>query len=301
MNSAVIVLNKPHGPTSAACLNKIKKKFKIKKLGHAGTLDPMATGVLVVLAGQATKLADYIMDGRKTYYGELRLGLETDTYDIQGIVQQEYDYSHVQPDLIKKTVLEWESLLSQQVPPVSAAKHKGRPLHALQRAGQKVPVKFKDIKVFRAEIIKIDIPSIFFRVTCSAGTYIRSLAHSLGKRLECGAVLTKLIREKSHPFSLGQAVELDRLMEADSWQDYALSISQALAHWPRLKLDSNNARQVRHGHPIEASSFPEVKAQENEMALMVDSSGEPLALTALEHSRDGRWMWTVKRGLWTSH
>ncbi|MFP4110428.1 MAG: tRNA pseudouridine(55) synthase TruB [Desulfonatronovibrio sp.] len=300
MKDGIIILNKPKGPTSADCLNRIKRNFRIKKIGHAGTLDPMATGVLVVMTGQATKLADYIMEGQKTYKGTLRLGLETDTYDVQGKVSAEHDCSGITENEAARAIKDWEKITSQEVPPVSAAKHKGKPLYALQRAGQKVPIKTKNIEIFRADIINIDIPLISFRITCSAGAYVRSLAHSLGRRLGCGAVLTELIREQSHPFSLDRAVEMDLLMQADNWQDYALSITEALSHWPKLILDHNQQAFVRNGRPIDFDLLPETDPEENKMALMVSPQGNPEALAGLETGKDGRLMWTIKRGLWSN-
>ena len=300
MNEGLIILNKPKGPTSAECLNRIKKKFGIKKIGHAGTLDPMASGVLVVMIGQATKLADYIMEGRKTYKGTLRLGLETDTYDIEGNIIREYDYTGISSDKVARCVNDWETLKCQEVPPVSAAKHKGRPLYSLQRAGQTVPIKIKNIDIFRADVIKIDIPLSSFRITCSAGVYVRSLAHSLGKRLGCGAVLTELIREQSHPFGLDKAVGLDLLLQTSHWQDFSLPISEALTHWPRLVLDERLQAFVRNGRPIDYALLPQDNPEENSMALMVSRSGSPEAIASLEAQKDGRLLWTIKRGLWTS-
>ncbi len=300
MKDGIIILNKPKGPTSADCLNRIKRKFRIKKIGHAGTLDPMATGVLVVMVGQATKLADFIMEGRKTYKGSLRLGMETDTYDIEGIVKQEYDYTGISPEEVAGTIKDWETISSQEVPPVSAAKYKGKPLYSLQRAGQAVPIKIKNIEIFRADVIKIDIPLSSFRITCSAGAYVRSLAHSLGKRLGCGAVLTELTREQSHPFGLDRAVEMDLLLQADNWQDFSLPITEALRHWPKLVLDDRLRNFVRNGRPVDAALLSEVIPEENTMALMVSSDGNPEALARLETGEDGRLMWTIKRGLWSN-
>ena len=300
MKDGIIILNKPKGPTSADCLNRIKKRFRLKKTGHAGTLDPMATGVLVVMVGQATKLADFIMEGRKTYRGVLRLGLETDSYDIEGNVLNEHDYTGITSEAVREAVKDWEKLSVQEVPPVSAAKHKGKPLYALQRAGQTVPVKFKNIEIFRADVINIDIPLLSFRVTCSAGTYVRSLAHSLGKRLDCGAALTELIREQSHPFSLDRAVELDLLLEADNWQDFALPITEALTHWPILVLDARTQAYVRNGRPVASDLFPGADQELNSMALMVSQEGDPEALARLEPGGDGKLVWTIKRGLWSN-
>ncbi|MBP9944480.1 MAG: tRNA pseudouridine(55) synthase TruB, partial [Desulfomicrobium sp.] len=182
----VLVLHKPGGPTSADCLNQIKRGLGQKKIGHAGTLDPMATGVLVVLLGQGTKLAGYLSDDRKTYRGSLILGQTTDSYDVQGKVLSEASWQHLDPETVRAEILGWQGTMSQEVPPVSAAKHQGKPLYALHRAGKEVPVKVKDVTIFDSQVLSLDLPVTSFRVTCSAGTYIRSLAHSLGMRLGCG-------------------------------------------------------------------------------------------------------------------
>ena len=191
----VLVLHKPGGPTSTDCLNKIKWALGQKKIGHAGTLDPMATGVLVVLLGQGTKLANYLSTDRKTYRGSLILGQTTDTYDVQGKVLADAPWTHLASETVREEILAWRGTISQEVPPVSAAKHEGKPLYALHRAGKETPVKVKDVTIFDVEILELALPHVTFRVTCSAGTYIRSLAHSLGKRLGCGAVLSELERE----------------------------------------------------------------------------------------------------------
>ena len=296
--SGVIVLDKPEGPTSTACLNRIKSRFKLKKLGHAGTLDPMARGVLVVLLGQATKLAPYITEGRKTYWGIIRLGVSTDTYDMQGTVLEEKDCSGVSPEKIEQEITSWESLREQTVPAVSAAKHQGKPFHALVRAGQEVPCKTKEIDIYQARVLNIEPPLVEFRITCSAGTYVRSLAHSLGMRLGCCAALAELVREKSHPFSLDQAVDLENLMETRDLDDHLLPIPRAMSHWDQIKLDPEQESFVRNGRPIEAKDPPQGSAGQHSRALLLSMDGSPLALAEAKKT-DGRLMWSIIRGLWT--
>lgn len=142
----VLVLNKPSGPTSAACLNDIKHQLKQYKIGHAGTLDPLAQGVLLVMLGHGTKLAPYLTDRVKTYTGTFRLGMTTDTLDIQGEVTSESDVT-VSDEDVKREILYWKELTEQEVPAYSAAKHKGKPLYALAREGKETPVKIKPIVI----------------------------------------------------------------------------------------------------------------------------------------------------------
>jgi tRNA pseudouridine55 synthase len=293
----VVVLDKPQGPTSTSCLNAIKKKLGQKKIGHAGTLDPMATGVLPVLLGAGTKLAPYIMGGDKTYYGELRLGLTTDTYDIHGKVVAEKDWSHVTAEDAGIGITSWTGITEQEVPPVSAAKHKGKPLYELARAGKETPVKIKAIEVKNAEVVEVDLPHVRFRTTVSAGTYIRSLVHSLGIRLGSGAVLTALVRERSGLFELEGAHPLETLLdEPHRFPERVLSIREALQDWPRLALDENQAKLVGNGAwlPVEATAIP--GAPEGAMALAETVNGEPLALVEARQ-REQRLRWAILRGL----
>ena len=298
--NGVLILNKPRGPTSTGCLNKIKKRFKPRKIGHAGTLDPLAEGVLVVLLGQATKLAPYLVEGKKTYRGSLRLGLVTDTYDITGKVEAKFPWDNIGKDDIVREIRDWENLQDQEVPPVSAAKYKGKPLYALKRAGQKVPLKTKPIKIFEAKIIDINLPDVNFRVTCSQGTYIRSLAHSLGKRLGCGAVLTELTREKCHPFGLDQAFALEDILKAEQLEPFILSIPKALSHWPQTSVSIEVEKLIRHGQALDPELVPNLPLKENSRALLVNEEGQELALVEAK-LKDGRLRWTILRGLWAQN
>ncbi len=298
--SGVIILDKPRGPTSTACLNRIKSRFKLKKIGHAGTLDPIARGILVVLLGQATKLSSYFTEGAKTYYGTIRLGLSTDTYDTQGTVLERGDYSGLSREIIGQEIESWTELKEQSVPPMSAAKHQGKPLYALSRAGQEVPHKTKRIVIHQAEALNIEPPEVEFRITCSSGTYVRSLAHSLGTRLGCHAVLADLVREYSHPFGLEQAVELDTLLDSQNWEQHVCPIPRALAQakpWPQLVVSRELARMIRNGQPVSTHLLPEYQPREEEMALLLTQEHSPLALVQAQ-KWEGRLVWSIIRGLW---
>lgn len=295
----VLVLNKPTGPTSAACLTHIKRDLGQSKIGHAGTLDPLACGVLVVLLGQATKIAPYFTGQKKTYRGSLRLGLVTDTFDTQGEVLETHEVTTT-PEAVESAILAWRDLTEQEVPAYSAAKHHGKPLYALARSGQAVPTKTKAMTVFHVEVLTVRPPLASFRVECSAGTYVRSLVHSLGKRCGCGAVLTELTRERSHPFGLDEAHTLDEVLnEPERFPERVIPLERALAHWPQVELNDEQAGQVRNGVWLPYASAPDglEPGLPGRMALLEAPGGVPLALAELQ-SRDGELKWAIVRGLW---
>ncbi|MFO7717051.1 MAG: tRNA pseudouridine(55) synthase TruB [Desulfohalobium sp.] len=292
-----LVLDKPQGPTSYGCLEQIKRGLGQRKIGHAGTLDPMARGVLVVLFGQATKLASYITDGDKIYRGRLRLGLETDTYDIEGTVEHEFSWEHVTREAVSQDIANWRELNEQEVPAYSAAKHKGKPLYALKRNGEQVPVKTKPVRIYDAQALDIALPEVQFRVSCSQGTYVRSLAHSLGKRLGCGATLTALVREYSHPFALEHAVALQTVLEEPGGlAENILPLERCLPHWPALTLDGRHAREVQNGARLLVRDVTaDFSVHPGDRAQFVDASGRLLALV------EAKWegpvlVWSILRG-----
>jgi tRNA pseudouridine55 synthase len=296
----VLVLNKPKGPSSARCLTAIKRMGQ-KKIGHAGTLDPMASGVLLVLLGHATKISNYLMEeGGKVYSGCLRLGRVTDTWDAEGRVLEEKAWEHVGAGDVLEAVHAWRGRSVQAVPPFSAAKHQGQPLYKLARAGMLTPLKVKDIEISHAEVLDMRLPHVSFRVACSSGAYIRSLAHSLGMRLGCGAVLTELTREYSHPFGLDAACSLDALhAEPERLFEWILPVTRALPRWPLIELTAEEAARTRHGAslPHDVRRMADVPFQPGAHALLHDPDKKPLAL-AQACVTNGIPVWGVLRGLW---
>lgn len=295
----LLVLNKPSGPTSAACLNDIKHQLKQYKIGHGGTLDPMATGVLLVLLGHATKLAPYLSGGTKTYSGEFRLGITTDTLDIQGEIIKESPVEAA-PEDVKHEINHWKELTEQEVPAYSAAKHEGKPLYALAREGKETPVKTKPIVISHVETLDVRMPEASFRVSCSAGTYIRSLVHSLGIRMGCGATLTSLVRESSEPFALSQAFDLeDVLKNPETFPDKVIPLADTLPHWPRYRLTEPLAGLVMNGAwlPVNARSGEPLAGELGDRAMLLDPEGAPLALVEVK-LQDKKPKWAILRGLW---
>lgn len=293
----VLVLNKPSGPTSARCLTAIKRLGQ-KKIGHAGTLDPLASGVLLVLLGQATKLSGHLLaEGGKIYSGELRLGQTTDTWDIEGQVIDEAPWQHVSEEHVRREVAAWLDLTEQPVPSYSAAKHEGQPLYKLARKGLDTPKKTKRMKISQADVLEISLPFVRFRVACSSGTYIRSLAHSLGSRLGCGAVLTELTREYSHPFGLDVAREpADFTADPSLLSGYVIPVADALPHWPRVDLTPEEAARVRNGMTVPCRT-PQADPGKGEDLAFLMEQGDALALAKREVTAAGP-CWAVLRGLW---
>ena len=299
----VLVLNKPSGMTSAACIARIKRGFGQKKIGHAGTLDPMAQGVLLVLLGQATKISGHLMDaGRKVYSGHIRLGVQTDTWDMEGAVLSEKPCGHVTAEAVRAGMAELVGTYEQEVPAYSAAKHEGKPLYTLARKGIATPVKTKVVTIFRGEAELVGLPLVHFRVECSSGTYIRSLAHSLGMRLGCGAALAELIREYSHPFGLETAVSLETLASApEGFAAHVASIADALPDWPLVVANREEEAGVCNGNPVAfirpGSPFGNTGFVEGQPALLVREDRTPLALVQTAR-KNGQEVWAIVRGLW---
>ena len=301
----ILVLNKPKGLSSAQTIARIKRLGQ-KKIGHAGTLDPMATGVLLVLLGNATKLSGYLLEGGvKTYGGTLRLGVKTDTWDAEGSIVSETKLQ--EEDLLPGSVLEqaarrevtaWLNVTEQPVPPYSAAKHQGQPLYKLARAGMEVPAKVKSIHVSYADVQWVNMPDVRFRVTCSSGSYIRSLAHSLGIRLGCGAMLTELTREYSHPFGLDVAHTLDEILaDPERLPEWIMPISAALPDWRNITVGNVQEANLKNGIPVpHQQEFGDFRS--GDRAVILARDGTPLALAEARMDRD-RPVWAVLRGLFT--
>lgn len=289
--NGIFVLDKPSGPSSAQCLNAFKKLGQ-KKIGHAGTLDPMASGVLLVLLGHATKIAGYLQNGdRKIYSGVIRLGVETDTWDTRGRITRESGWDHVMPGDIAAAIAAWTDISEQDVPPYSAAKHKGQPLYKLARRGMDTPHKTKTVKIFKADMLAVSMPLVRFRVICGSGSYVRSLAHSLGKRIGCGAALQELVREYSHPFALEAASPLADL-SPEILERNLLPLERGLPDWIRVPLSPELAADVCNGKPVPALGT----AARGDHAILM-AAGKALALARFVWSERGA-TWAIIRGLW---
>ena len=241
MKNAVILIDKAGGLSSAAELSRLKRKLSLNKVGHAGTLDPMATGLLVCLCNSATRLASYAQRGKKLYSGIIKLGVVTTTDDKNGVVISESDFV---PDY--NEVLQAKSSLIgkiEQMPPdISAKKIDGQRAYKISRKGLKPKLKTKQVFVDSFETWQVSPSEIGFRVECSSGTYIRSLARDLGVLLGCGGCLYDLRRERSYPFSVKSAKSVEDICESDFLDWTALFPDHA-----RVKFESTYIKKMRSG------------------------------------------------------
>ncbi|MCW8979967.1 tRNA pseudouridine(55) synthase TruB [Altibacter sp.] len=218
-NGQVLLLDKPLEWTSFQLVNKvrwlIKKEFGLKKIkvGHAGTLDPLATGLLILCTGSFTKKIDTYQAQHKEYTGTITLGATTPSYDLETEIDRRYDISEITSEKIKQTTLQFLGEIEQQPPVFSALKKDGKRLYEFARAGEEVSVPTRKVHISEFEITKIELPQVEFRVACSKGTYIRSLAHDFGKALENGAYLSALRRTKIGDFSVEDALSLTAFEE----------------------------------------------------------------------------------------
>lgn len=206
-------INKPEGITSFSTVARVKKIAGEKKLGHGGTLDPMATGVLPVLLGKATRMAEYLHLFPKTYKAQIELGVTTDTYDKDGMVISRSNASQIKRERVVELLMSFKGIIKQAVPAYSSAKLQGRPLYSLARGGLTVSTRRKEVKVYEIGLVSWQWPLFRIRVICGKGTYIRSLAHEIGQALGCGAILNSLERESYGPFHISDALFLDLLSD----------------------------------------------------------------------------------------
>lgn len=209
--SGILVVDKPKGPTSHDIVLFVRRRFGIKKVGHAGTLDPMATGVLVLLIGRATRLSSQLILDEKEYEGTLRLGVRTDTGDTEGKALSENSVPDLKNDFIEDIFSSFHGATEQVPPMVSALKYKGMRLYELARRGIEVERRPRRIIIYDIIVKNIALPDVLFSVRCSKGTYIRRLASDIGDRLGCGGHLTSLRRTRSGRFGIETAVAFEEL------------------------------------------------------------------------------------------
>lgn len=244
-----LVIDKPQGATSFDVVRTIRRTLKVRRVGHCGTLDPMATGVLPIAIGEATRLVEFVMDGEKIYQGTLKLGETTDTQDAEGTILTRCAINGVDRVGIERVVATLRGSIEQLPPMYSALKRDGVPLYELARKGIEVERAKRTIEIYRFEICSVALPFVTFEVTCSKGTYVRTLAHDLGAKLGCGAHLTALRRLKSGAFTAAAAISLEQLQNETQLALQLLPVSSALAALPALALSGEALLRLKNGVP----------------------------------------------------
>lgn len=211
----ILLVDKPSGPTSHDVVARIRRHFGIEKVGHGGTLDPMATGLLVILLGRGTKLSNQIMGSDKEYEGVLRLGVETDTQDVDGAITAERDAGFVTAEMLQAEMRKWIGDVRQVPPMVSAIKKNGVPLYKLARKGQEVEREARLLHIYEFTLLDFTPPRAAFRLRCTKGTYVRTLCADIGTSLGCGAHLESLRRTRSGALDVKDAHLMPKLLELD--------------------------------------------------------------------------------------
>jgi tRNA pseudouridine55 synthase len=254
MTSGILVVDKPLGATSFDMVRRVRRGTGEKRVGHAGTLDPAATGVLLVLLGQATRITEYLMDMPKTYKGTVRLGVSTTTYDAEGQVTGERDASDVAEAAMRDALAAFVGEIEQVPPAHSAVKVEGERAYHRARRGEAVALKARPASIYSIDLLRYDPPRVEIQVECGRGTYIRSLAHDIGERLGCGAHLASLVRTRVGPFSLDAAADgeaLEAALADGSWRELLQPMDGGLTALPAITLEIEDEKDIRHGQPTD--------------------------------------------------
>ncbi|MBS0171683.1 MAG: tRNA pseudouridine(55) synthase TruB [Nitrospira sp.] len=256
LHDGVLNVHKEAGWTSHDVVARIRGKLRGIKLGHAGTLDPAATGVLPLLLGRGTRIAEYLLEWDKTYLAELRLGETTDTQDATGTVLQRLPIDSLSETRLREVVAGFEGRI-QQIPPMySAVKVRGVPLYKSARAGKDVARQPREVSIYRLEIVNVRFPHVMLRVTCSKGTYIRTLCADIGAQLGTGGHMGSLVRERVGPLVLEQALtvgEVESQLAQGTLDASLLTLDEALVGLPMCTIGAGAARRVLHGMPVPGS------------------------------------------------
>jgi tRNA pseudouridine55 synthase len=300
--SGLLNINKPKGLTSHDVVNRVRKLSGQRQVGHTGTLDPMATGVLLVCLGQATRLIEYLTGGHKRYLATIRFGVTTDTLDAEGKVVAQAEVSSLTGEQLRKILPTFLGEI-EQIPPVfSALKKNGQPLYRLARAGQEVEVKPRQVTIYALTWRDWRPPDLALEIDCSPGTYIRALARDIGQATGSGATLIELTRLANGHWTLDQAISLELLEDAaqtdpSGWQKYLHPIEQMLPDLSKVVLDEVAVRRVAHGGQIEimpAELEPTgVQVKDHNLVCAYTAQGDFLAI--LKRVRTNENVWQPKK------
>jgi len=258
--NGVLVIDKPKGWTSHDVVARVRKILKVKKAGHGGTLDPLATGVLPVYLDEGTKLVPFNLEGTKEYLATMKLGQETDTLDANGKVISEKKGFHCSREEIEKVLGQFRGSIQQVPPHFSAIKQGGLPLYKRARAGEKPSLTKRETTIHALSLKEVSLPLVTLEVTCGRGTYIRSLCADIGRALGCGAHLVELRRLRSGKFTIEQALslnDLSRLVEQEKAEARIIPLKNGVDVSGEIWVERGTAERVRRGQPLRLSDLPE--------------------------------------------
>ncbi len=273
--SGILVLDKPEGISSARALAEAKRLLGADKAGHAGTLDPFATGLLICCMGPATRLARFFVQGRKTYDAVVRLGVTTDSLDLTGAVLNRTQVPELDRSALETIVRRFQGAQMQHPPVFAALKHQGTPLYKLARSGRPVQKPARPVEIFSIQVLEMQLPELRLRVTCSAGTYVRTLCADIGAQIGCGGHLAGLRRIHSSGFGEHEAVGLDRLasMSREQRRDLLIPMADALRSMPKLDADAALLADIAQGRTLNAERLSGIAGRPGDYLKVVDAGG----------------------------
>jgi len=278
----VLCVDKPLGMTSHDVVNRVRRVAGLRRVGHAGTLDPLATGVLLLCLGRSTRLIEYLVGHDKVYETTVRLGQTTATYDAEGEVVAERPFTHITLHQIQDTLDSFRGEIQQQPPLYSAVKQDGQPLYKLARQGKKdVTRPFRTVTIHELTLLKWDPPFLSLHISCSSGTYIRALGYDLGEALGCGGHLSALRRLAVGDFTVETVVPLD-LLSPENITSYLLPPDTAVRHLPRIDLPETAAEAILQGKPI-----PQSTSAAGELARAYGPDNRLLGIVV---ANEGQWL-----------
>jgi len=299
-------VNKPVGPTSFGVVGMVRRRSGVKRVGHAGTLDPMAGGVLLVCLGQASRVSEYLMGLPKGYRATVRLGASTTTYDAEGEVVRQGDYRDVSQADVEKALAGFVGEIMQAPPAYSAVKVAGERAYKRARRGEDVAPAARKTMVYTIDLLRFaqtgarpgEPPEAEIEVECGKGTYIRSLAHDLGEKLGCGAHLSALTRTRVGPFKIEDAIameELEAAFERGDWQEHLQPMDYALLEMPAITLHIEDEKDIRHGQPVaidddRTETLPAIADE-----LLCRAYAEDGSLVAIIRYDGGSGMWRARK------
>ena len=288
MVNGIIILDKPSGLTSHDLVDETRRIFDQKRVGHTGILDPLATGVMVILLGKGTLLSKHLTGVDKKYSAVFRFGKATDSFDREGKVVSEQDPGWVDIKQFEKLCQDYIGEINQLVPPFSAAKFEGKEMYKSARNGKELPEKHKDVKIYSIEITSFDWPEVSLDIHCGSGTYVRSLVHEMGQELGCGGFLKNLVRTAAGDFTLKQAVSLKELAAAIENEDYTMvkPLMEALPDRPTISIRPEFYRYILEGRPFIKRYLgqTEYKGPGGCLSLLLGPSNKLLALANLNYN-----------------
>jgi tRNA pseudouridine55 synthase len=288
MVDGILLIDKPPGITSHDLVNRIRKIFKQRRVGHTGILDPMATGLMVLLLGKGTLFSRQLTSSDKKYSANFIFGKTTDSFDNEGKLVAEKNPGVLSVDKFEDLCNRYRGKIKQLVPPFSAVKLNGQKMYNVARKGETVPEMYKDVEIYSIEITSFNWPEVNLDVHCSAGTYVRSLAHQMGQQLGCGGYLKSLVRTGLGSFTIDQAISLEAIESSINNGDYGsvLQLVEALPDEPKISIKPEYFRSILEGKPFikKYLYYTDYKGPGGCLSLLLGPDNKVLALVKLNYS-----------------